>query len=175
TRGPIIRYNLPAPASPPVVKWPLSSDSGKMAGGLERPGYRAIAYPRPKTSSGEDRIMPAALAIDPKDGRVFVASMKTGEIFVVRDPTDDGRKARFDNYARGLFQETLSMLAEPGALYVLHRRNLTRLTDTDGDGVADRFDRIAALPHGVADTYDYGYGLVRDKSGAFVFTYAPYA
>jgi glucose/arabinose dehydrogenase len=170
-----IRNELPEPTSPPPVARTVLADSAKMDGTLERPGYQAIAYPRPKTSSGEDRVMPAALAVDPKDGRVFVASMKTGEIFVVRDPTGDGRKARFDNYAHGLFQETLSMLAEPGVLYVLHRRNLTRLVDTDGDGIADRFDRVAALPHGVADTYDYGYGLVRDKSGAFVFTYAPYA
>jgi glucose/arabinose dehydrogenase/cytochrome c551/c552 len=170
-----IRYELPEPASPPPVERTVLTESAKGDGTLERPGYRAIAYPRPKTSSGEDRVMPAALAVDPRDGRVFVASMKTGEIFVVRDPTGDGRNARFDNYAHGLFQETLSMLAEPGVLYVLHRRNLTRLSDTDGDGFADRFDRVAALPHGVADTYDYGYGLVRDKSGAFVFTYAPYA
>jgi mono/diheme cytochrome c family protein len=171
----IVRYEFAEPASPPAVERTILADPGKIEGSPERPGYRAIAYPRPKTSSGEDRVMPSALAVDPKDGRVFVASMKTGEIFGVRDPTGDGRKARFDNYTRGLFQETLSMLAEPGALYVLHRRNLTRLVDTDGDGVADRFDRVAALPHGVADTYDYGYGLARDKDGAFVFTYAPYA
>jgi glucose/arabinose dehydrogenase len=170
-----VRYDLPEPASPAQVERTILADSGRIEGSLERPGYRAIAYPRPKTSSGEDRVMPSALAVDPKDGRVFVASMKTGEIFVVNDPTGDGRKARFDNYAHGLFQEALSMLAEPGVLYVLHRRNLTRIQDTDGDGTADRFDRVAALPHGVADTYDYGYGLVRDKDGAFVFTYAPYA
>jgi hypothetical protein len=101
--------------------------------------------------------------------------MKTGELFVVRDPGDDGKAARFENYAGGLFQEAFSMLAEPGALYVLHRRNLTRVTDTDGDGRADRFDRVAALPHGVAETYDYAYGLARDKGGAFVWSFAPYA
>jgi hypothetical protein len=119
--------------------------------------------------------MPGALAVHPRDGRVFVSSLKTGELFVLHDPTGDGRKARFDNYTRGLFQEAFSMLAEADALYVLHRRNLTRLADTDGDGVADRFDRVAALPHGIADTYDYAYGLVRDKSGHFVISYAPYA
>jgi hypothetical protein len=31
------------------------------------------------------------------------------------------------------------------------------------------------LPHGIADDYDYAYGLVRDADGAFVFGYAPYA
>ncbi len=171
----VLSGDLPAAAEPPAIPRTLLADPGQEEGSLERPGYRAIPYPRPKTVSGEDRIMPSALAVDPADGRVFVASMKTGEIFVVRDPTGDGRQARFDNYTRGLFQEAFSMLAEPGALYVLHRRNLTRIVDSDGDGVADRFDRVAALPHGIADTYDYGYGLVRDRGGAFVFTYAPYA
>jgi glucose/arabinose dehydrogenase len=142
---------------------------------MVRPGYRAIAYPRPKTASGEDRILPAAVAVRPRDGQVYVASLKTGELFVLRDPTGDGKKARFDNYARGLFQDALSMLAEDDALYVLHRRNLTKITDADGDGFADRFDRVAALPHGVADTYDYAYGLVRDTAGRFVISYAPYS
>src|SRR5262249_42071884 len=86
-------YELPEPASPPPMERTVLSDSARGEGTRERPGYRAIAYPRPKTSSGEDRIMPAALAVDPKDGQVFVASMKTGEIFVVRDPTGDGRQA----------------------------------------------------------------------------------
>lgn len=169
-----VRYPLPAPGTPTSTTVSFS-DPLEIRPVQERPGYRAIAYPRPKTTSGEDRIMPSALAIDPSDGRVFVASMKTGELFVLRDPTDDGRSARFDLYAHGLFQEALSMIAEPGSLYVLHRRNLTKITDTDGDGFADRFDRILKLPHSIADGYDYGYGLVRDTQGAFVFTYAPYA
>jgi hypothetical protein len=119
--------------------------------------------------------MPAAIAVHPRDGRVFVASLKTGELFVLRDPGSDAASARLDNYAGGLFQDVFSMLAEDDALYVLHRRNLTRVADTDGDGVADRFDRVAALPHGVADTYDYAYGLVRDRSGGFILSHAPYA
>src|SRR5262249_51163773 len=151
-----VRYELPVAHSPPALERIIFSDPGTLAGPLERPGYRAIAYPRPKTVSGEDLVMPGAVAVNPRDGRVFVASMKLGEIFVLHDPTNDGRDARFDNYARSLFQEAYSLLAEPDALYVLHRRNLTRITDTDGDGVPDRFERVAALPHGIADTYDYG-------------------
>jgi cytochrome c551/c552 len=175
TAAATIRFELPPPGSPPAVEQVARSEPSKIEGSLIRPGYRAIAYPRPKTASGEDLIQPAAVAVNPRDGRVFVASLKMGEIFVLRDPTDDGKAARFDNYAHGLFQEALSMHAEPDALYVLHRRNLTRIVETRGDGVADRFDRVAALPHGIADDYDYGYGLVRDKTGGFVMTYAPYA
>jgi glucose/arabinose dehydrogenase/mono/diheme cytochrome c family protein len=161
---------VPAPLEPLVLP-----DSGKIEGTLERPGYRAIAYPRPKTVSGDDLLMPGAVAVHPRDGRVFVASMKLGEIFVLRDPGDQGKGATFEDYAHGLFQEALSMKAESDGLYVLHRRNLTKIVESKGDGVADRFERVAALPHGVAETYDYAYGLARDKSGAFVITYAPYA
>jgi glucose/arabinose dehydrogenase len=169
-----IRFELRPAQSATITSWTALPDTATLEGSLERPGYRAIAYPRPKTAAGEDLIMPGAIAVHPRDGRVFVASMKMGEIFVLRDPAG-GKKARFENYARGLFQEAYSMLAEDDALYVLHRRNLTRVSETKHDGNADRFDRVAALPHGVADTYDYGYGLARDKSGAFIFTYAPYA
>ncbi len=81
-------------------KWDLTSSRqpDDPGGSLERPGYKAIAYPRPKTVSGEDRIMPSAVAVRPKDGQVFVASMKTGELFALRDPTGDGKSARFENY-----------------------------------------------------------------------------
>ena len=71
--------------------------------------------------------------------------MKMGEVFVLRDPTGDGKQARFDNYARGLFQEAYSMLAEDDALYVLHRRNLTRIP-TRRPGRGRTLDRVALLP-----------------------------
>ncbi|MBI3857897.1 MAG: hypothetical protein HY293_19640 [Planctomycetes bacterium] len=166
--GPI---DLPPAQAPPPVEMIVLQDPGKFEGPLEQPGYRAIALPRPKTASGEDLVMPGAIAADPRDGRIFVASMKRGELYVIRDP----EKPVFEDYTGGLFQEAYSMVAESGALYVLHRRNLTKITDSDGDGKADRFDRVVGLPHGVADTYDYGYGLNRDKTGAWVMTYAPYA
>jgi len=170
--GPI---DLPPAQAPPPVDSVTLQDPGKVEGSLEQPGYKAVLYPRPKTSTGEDLVMPGAIAADPRDGRVFVASMKRGELFVIRDPDDDPKTARFEDYTGGLFQEAYSMVAESGALYVLHRRNLTKIVDRDGDGKADAFDRVAALSNSVADAYDYGYGLVRDKTGRFSMTYAPYA
>ena len=170
-----IDYEVSPLSAPPSLEPFARPDETKISGSLERSGYRAIAYPRPKTISGEDRVMPSAIAVNPKDGRVFVASMKTGELLVVNDPTDDGRNARFEDYTHGLFQETLAMLADPDALYVLHRRNLTRIPYAAGSGPATRFDRVAALTNGIADTYDYAYGLVRDRDGAFVYSYAQYS
>src|SRR5204863_2041322 len=116
-----LAYQLPSarPARPWEGK-PLDSPEPEI-GERERPGYRALAFPRPKTVSGEDRIMPAALAVEPRSGRLFVSSLKTGELFVVKDPRGDVREARFENYAKGLFQDAFSMLAEGESLYVLHR------------------------------------------------------
>jgi cytochrome c551/c552 len=164
--GPV---ELPPAAAPSTLEPAVFKDSTPVEGALERPGYKATALARPKTASGEDLVMPGAIAADPRTGTVFVASMKRGELFAIRE---DGR---MEDYARGLFQEAYAMAAESGALYVLHRRNLTKITDTDGDGRADRFERTAGLPHGVGETYDYAYGLVRDTNGAWSWSYAPYA
>ncbi|MDB5306105.1 MAG: Cytochrome c [Gemmataceae bacterium] len=175
TAAVMVRYDLPPARPAPAWDGKAITFADAAEGSLVRPGYRAIAYPRPKTISGEDRIMPAAVAVRPRDGQVFVASLKTGELFALRDPTGDGRDARFENYGRGLYQDALSMLAEDDGLYVLHRRNLTKIADSSRTSPADRFDRVLALPHGVADTYDMAYGLVHDKLGRFVLSYAPYA
>ncbi|HYE99892.1 MAG TPA: hypothetical protein VEJ18_13320, partial [Planctomycetota bacterium] len=159
----------PAEAPPPPERIALP-DPGRPEGPLERPGYRATEMPRPRTAAGEDLVMPGAIACDPRDGRVFVASMKRGEIFVLKP---DGPPV-FEDYARGLFQEAYSMKAEADALYVLHRRHLSALRDTDGDGRADRVDQVARLPQAAGEVYDYGYGLVRDRSGAFLASFAPH-
>jgi len=168
-----IRMDLPNSPGPP--KWdlsPLALDEPK-DGSLTRPGYRAIAYPRPKTVFGEDRVMPGAVAVRPRDSQVFVASMKTGELLALHDPDGAGKSARFERYGNGLYQDALSMLAEDDGLYVLHRRNLTKIVESQGQPT--EFVRVAALPHGVADTYDMAYGLARDKAGRFAYSYAPYA
>jgi cytochrome c551/c552 len=167
----VSKHDLSAAKSPPAWENKPLSFPDDPEGSLERPGYRAVMYPRLKTVSGEDRIMPGAVAVRPKDGKVFVASMKTGELFTLRDP--DSTHATFERYGNGLYQDALSMLAEDDGLYVLHRRNLTKIVERDGKPT--QFDRVFALPHGIADTYDMAYGLARDKSGAFIFSYAPYA
>jgi mono/diheme cytochrome c family protein len=164
-----IKLGLPPARVPPAWDVVPVTSPDPVEGSLERPGYKAVAYPRPKTVSGEDRIMPGAVAVRPKDGQVFVASLKTGELFALRDPSGDGKSARFENYGHGLFQDALSMKAEDDGLYVLHRRNLTKVTESHS------FERVAALPHGIADTYDMAYGLARDRKGNWVFGYAPYA
>jgi glucose/arabinose dehydrogenase/cytochrome c551/c552 len=173
----VIPAPTPSPPPAPAEEPPASAalvDAAYTEGSLERPGYRAIRWPRPQTSSGEDLVMPAAIAVDPGSGRVFVASMKLGEIFEALDPDGTGRDARFEDFARGLFQDCFGLEHDGSALLVLHRRNLTRVTDEDGNGKADRFERVAPIRHAIGGAYDWGYGLARDRDGAFLLTLAPY-
>src|SRR5262249_43545034 len=58
----VIHYDeLPRAKEPPATERPaILADPGRIEGSLERPGYRAIALPRPKTIAGDDLIMPGA-------------------------------------------------------------------------------------------------------------------
>ncbi len=160
------------------LDWIPSGDRITNHHGLQRPGYQAYRYPMPKTASGEDRIMPTAMAIDPKTDRIYIASLKHGDI-VSLDPPGSGFGSEvstpFRDRIQGLFQDALSMQHDGTGLHVLHRRNLTRITDSNGDGLLDRFERLAALPHAVANAYDWGYGLVREPTGSFLLSFAPHA
>jgi hypothetical protein len=120
---------------------------------------------------GEDLLMPAAIAVNPRDGRVYVSSMKQGHLFRIDDPQDTVVDATFVDAGGGLFQDAYSMAHDGDALHLLHRRNLTKLADTDGDGAFDRFDREALLEQPVMNDRDNAYGLVREPSGSYVFTF----
>ena len=136
---------------------------------LEEPGFRRGGPPTPGRL-----VMPCALSVRPTDGKLFVASMKMGEIF--RVDLEEGREeeARFVEYA-GPFQEPYAMAHRGADLYVLHRRNISRIRDADGDGVADSVDRVATWPQGLVSSYDWGYGLVPEADGSFLFGLAPWA
>ena len=164
------------PAVPTVMLDPAFREAPFRQGSTRRPGYRAIRYPLPMLDAGEPRVMPFALATDPKTGRLYIGSGKLGEVFVLSNPSASPGEARFTNFGGGLFQDVFGILPEGDSVLVSHRRNVTRLRDTDGDNVADRFEHVATLPQSSDPTsYDFAYGMVRDKSGHVVLSFAPHA
>ena len=92
------------------------------------------------------------------------------QLFALRDPTATARMRRSGATVR-LYQDALSC-SRRTTVSMLTPRNLTKIARR---AASRAFDRVAALPHGIADTYDMAYGLARDKDGRFVFGYAPYA
>ena len=102
------------------------------------------------------------------DGRLAVACRK-GEIWILDHPEADLAKpdqVGYHRFASGL-HELLGLACKDGALYTMQRSELTRITDTDGDGVADLYECVSK-GWGVSGNYhEYAYGPVVDKEGDF--------
>lgn len=145
-------------------------------GSSRRPGYQAVQHPLPRLPSGEARVLPLALATDPVTGTVYVASGKLGEIFQVKVDAKPGSLATLTDFTGTHFQDILAMAHDGHSLLVQHRRNLTRVLDGDRDGVAERYEHLLSFPQLLdPKSYDWGYGLVPDKKGGYIVSFATHA
>ena len=113
--------------------------------------YRIETYKLPEGVNFEA----SGLAVLP-DGKLAVA-LRKGEIWI------EGEKG-FQRFASGL-HEILGLAYHDGALYATQRAEVTKIRDTDGDGIADEY-LTAAEGWGVSGAYhEYAYGPVFDASG----------
>jgi hypothetical protein len=98
------------------------------------------------------------------DGRL-VASTRRGQVWIIDNPlAKDPKDATFHLFCEGL-QEGLGLDVEDGEIYVVERSELSRLRDTDHDGVCDTIDTISNQ-WGVSGNYhEFAYGLPRDAAG----------
>jgi len=97
---------------------------------------------------------------------------------------DDGtlvmctRRGEIWKYKNGQFYLFTFGLAEPlgllagkqGEVWVIQRGEITHITDTDGDGKADRFDTINQGWGYTGNYHQYAFGLERDQEGNFYGT-----
>lgn len=94
------------------------------------------------------------------DGRI-AAAFHRGEVMIF-----DPAKQTWSLFATGL-QEPLGMLLEKdGSLLVMQRAELTRLTDTDKDGSADKYETVFDGFGMTGNYHEFSYGPVRDKDGS---------
>lgn len=93
------------------------------------------------------------------DGRL-AACFNSGEVLIF-----DPGNGTWQEFARGLMCP-LGILEEPsGSLLVMQWSELTRLSDTDGDGKADHYETVFD-DFGVTGNYhEFAYGPARDKEG----------
>lgn len=100
------------------------------------------------------------------DGRLAVA-LRRGEVWIIERPLAEPATVEglgYKLFASGM-HELLGMAFHEGDLYVTQRAEVTRLRDTDGDGVADEYATIAQ-GWGVSGAYhEYAYGPVFDREG----------
>jgi glucose/arabinose dehydrogenase len=126
--------------------------------------YRIVALEHPK-----DVVLEAGGLARMPGGKLAVATRR-GEVWIAENPyTADGHGVRWQRFASAL-HEPLGLAFRDGALWTTQRAEVTRLRDTDGDGVADEY-RCAAKGWGVSGNYhEYAYGPKFDPAGAMWVT-----
>ena len=102
------------------------------------------------------------------DGRLAV-STRRGEIWIVENPYQkDSHQTNYRRFASGL-HEILGLAYKDGVFYCSQRGELTKVTDTDRDGVADLYEPIYQFELS-GNYHEYTYGPVFDKNGDMLVT-----
>lgn len=102
------------------------------------------------------------------DGRIAV-STRRGEIWIIENPYQKtNHQVHYKRFASGM-HEVLGLAYRDGAFYCSQRGELTKITDTDRDGVADLYEPIYQFD--ISGNYhEYTYGPVFDKNGDMLVT-----
>ena len=102
------------------------------------------------------------------DGRLAV-STRRGEIWIVENPYQkDSHQTNYRRFASGL-HEILGLAYKDGVFYCSQRGELTKITDTNRDGVADLYEPIYQFELS-GNYHEYTYGPVFDKNGDMLVT-----
>ncbi|MFY0625959.1 MAG: hypothetical protein JXR07_06685 [Reichenbachiella sp.] len=103
-----------------------------------------------------------------QDGKVAIATRR-GDVWIINNPTlKGGTKPSFQLFASGL-HEPLGLAYLEGSLYTAQRGELTKLTDTDGDNIADEYKTIYSWPLS-SHYHEYSFGPVIGPDNSFFVT-----
>ncbi len=121
---------------------------------------------------GPDFMPPVGALTFLPDGRLAVATWDPeGAIYFLSNLNGSG-PVKVERFAAGL-GEPLGLKWWRGSLYVTQKREITRLSDTDGDGFADKFDAVAfgwPMSH---NYHEFSFNLVEKDGSFFIGTSVP--
>jgi hypothetical protein len=135
----------------------------------------APAAPPPSTAAAEaayyrvETYDPAGIELEVtgmdtlSDGRIMMAT-RGGEVFVLENPADVAGKGRFSRWAFGLSTPG-GLVEHKGSIWVAQRGELTRIRDTDRDGLADLFETVSDGWEVGGNYHEYAFGPAIDRRG----------
>jgi hypothetical protein len=97
------------------------------------------------------------------DGKLALGTRR-GEIWTVSNAESDPANVKYQLFASGQ-HEVLGLAYKDGSLYATNRYEVARLTDTDGDGRADKFETVCDKWGVSGDYHEYSFGSRFDKNG----------
>lgn len=120
--------------------------------------YRLVDVPLPKDlaiETGSMEVMP--------DKNQLALATRRGDIFLVDGAFDRYPEPTFHRFASGL-DEIFGMAYRDGAFVVTQQTEVTRITDVDQDGRADRFETLSDR-WGFRDYHEFAFGSKPDSQG----------
>jgi mono/diheme cytochrome c family protein len=150
----------PAPSTFAHARQPL--EKAPATAGLPA-GYSIENYYAPADNYGRKQLFEALGLGVTKDGTVVVGTRNAGIWRLV--------KGEWQLFAEGLF-DSLGVVAEDtkGLVVVAGQKaELTRISDTNGDGVADKYETLYDAHSYHGNYHTYMHGPVRAKDGAYYF------
>jgi len=122
--------------------------------------YRIERFPLPK----EIELLVTGMDFLPS-GDLAVCTW-LGDVWIVQGATGAPAAATYRRFARGLCEPN-GLRVIGGRMYVVQKQELTRITDTDGNGEADLFECISQDWGFTGNYHDFSFGPVVDKAGIF--------
>jgi hypothetical protein len=104
-------------------------------------------------------------AIEPVPGGKLAIGTRRGEVWLAENAwAEDVSQIKLTRFAHGL-HEVLGLAWKDGWLYCTHRCEVSKIRDTDGDGVADEFVTVNDGWGISGDYHEYAFGSKFDKDG----------
>jgi len=97
-----------------------------------------------------------------------------GEVWIVEGATGPVEKMKFRRFARGM-NEPMGVLVKDGKIHLGNKAELTRLSDTNKDGMADLFESLNRDWDYTGSYNAFSYGPILDRKGNFVVANAGHA
>ena len=137
-----------------------AEDLGEMWGTAaeEAKYYPITTIPIPPTVP----MRPGGLEFLP-DGRLAVGTRK-GDIYFVKGALESPPQPEFHLFATGQ-DEVFSLAWRDGAMLATTWGEVTRIRDTDGDEIADRYDTVTN-DWGYAEGHEFAFGSKPDAEGS---------
>ena len=104
-----------------------------------------------------------SIALVPGKSHIGVTTRR-GDLYLVEGAYGDLDQVEWKLFAEGL-HEPLGMFWKDGAFVLTQRPEVSRVSDTDGDGRADRFETISGGWGISGDYHEYAFGSDPDKDG----------
>jgi hypothetical protein len=159
--------------------WQLVIIAGPVQAAEEDEYYRMVTIFTPQAESDSRskswKPAPNGLALEVSgmstyDDKKLAVTIRKGELWIMDGVYDDPPKNVTYKLFASALHEPLGLLWKDKSFYTVQRSELTKITDLDGDGVADDYETFARGWGLTGHYHEYAFGPKVDKDGNFWVT-----